>query len=120
MHAEDLVVDDDGERQVVEHVGEVVPHIRVAVLAATLGVEAVGLRHTTRFVVAADEMHAVRVAQFEADEKGDRFDTEEAAVDVVACTETRGLGENLDQYRKRREEKRACVDARAGSRHTKK
>ena len=43
VHAEDLVGDDDGECQVVEHVGEVVPDLRGAVLARALGVEAVGL-----------------------------------------------------------------------------
>jgi hypothetical protein len=36
-------------------------------------------------VVAADEVHALRVAEFEADEEGDGLDAEEAAVDVVAC-----------------------------------
>ena len=33
MHAKDLVVDDDRERQEIEHVGEVVPDVGVAVLA---------------------------------------------------------------------------------------
>jgi hypothetical protein len=36
-------------------------------------------------MVAADEVHAVGVAELEADEKGDGFDAEEASVDVVAC-----------------------------------
>ena len=74
VHAEDLVVDDDGEGEEVEHVGEVVPDVGVAVLAVAFGVEAVGLRHTAGLVVAADQVHARRVAQFEADEEGDRFD----------------------------------------------
>ena len=85
MHAEDLVVDYDGQCEEVEHVGEVVPHVRVAVFAGALGVETVGLGYTPGFVVAADEVDAVRVAEFEADEEGDCFDGEEAAVDVVAC-----------------------------------
>jgi hypothetical protein len=87
MYAEYLVVDDDGEGEIVKHVCEVVPDVRVAVLARALSVEAVGLRYAARFVVAADEVHAVRVAEFEADEEGDGLDAEEAAVDVVACTE---------------------------------
>ena len=36
-------------------------------------------------MVAPDEVHALRVSEFEADEEGDGFDAEEAAVDVVAC-----------------------------------
>jgi hypothetical protein len=36
-------------------------------------------------VVAADEVHALWVAQLEADEERDGLDAEEAAVDVVAC-----------------------------------
>jgi hypothetical protein len=62
----------------------VVPDVGVAVFAAAFGVEAVGLRDAAGLVVAADEVNSVRVAQFEADEEGDGFDAEEAAVDVVA------------------------------------
>lgn len=87
VHAEDLVVDDDRERQEVEHVGEVVPHVGVAVLARAFGVEAVRLRHAARLVIAADEVDAVRIAQLEADEERDGFDAKKAAVDVVTCEE---------------------------------
>lgn len=83
MDAEDLIVDDAGEGQVIEHVGEVMPYCRVAVFARAFGVEAVGLGDAARFVVASDEVDALRVAEFEADEEGDCFDAEEAAVDVV-------------------------------------
>ena len=85
VHAEDLVVDDDGEGEEVEHVGEVVPHVGVAVFPVAFRVEAVGLRDAAGLVVAADEVHAGGVAEFEADEEGDCFDGEEAAVYVVAC-----------------------------------
>jgi hypothetical protein len=44
VHAEDLVVDHSGECEEVEHVGEVGPDVRRAVLAHTLRVEAVRLR----------------------------------------------------------------------------
>lgn len=84
VHAEDLVVDHHGEGEEVEHVREVVPDVGVAVLARALGVEAVGLRDAAGFVVAADQVDAVGVSKLEADEEGDGFDGEEAAVDVVA------------------------------------
>jgi hypothetical protein len=86
VHAEDLIVDDDGQGEEVEHVGEVVPHVGVAVLARALGVEAVRLCDATRLVVAADEMDAVRVAQLQAYEERDGLNRKEAAVDIVACT----------------------------------
>lgn len=44
VHAEDFVVDHDRERQEVEHVREVCPHVRRAVLPHALRVEAVRLR----------------------------------------------------------------------------
>ena len=59
------------------------PNSCVAVLARTLGVEAVGLGYAAGLVVAADEVHALGVAEFEADKEGDGFDAEEPAVDVV-------------------------------------
>ena len=62
MYAEDLVVDDNRQRQKVKHVGEIVPHIRIAVLSGALGVEAVRLSHTARLVVATNEVDSVWVA----------------------------------------------------------
>ena len=104
MDAEDVVVDHDGEREEVEHVREVGPDVRGAVLADAFRVEAVGLwwRSATasrcaragdssdlgdcaRFVVAADELDAVRVAKLQARQEGYDLDAEEPAVDVVAC-----------------------------------
>ena len=85
VNAKNVVVDDYAERQKVKHVGEVMPHVGIAIFATALGVEAVGLGDATRFVVAADEVYARWIAQLEADEQGDGFDAEEAAVNVVAC-----------------------------------
>jgi len=54
MYAEYLVVNDNAEGEVVEHVGEVVPDIGVAVFARAFCVEAVGLGYAAGFVVSAD------------------------------------------------------------------
>lgn len=54
VDAEDLVIDDAGEGEIVEHVGKVVPDSSVAVLATAFGVEAVGLGDTAGLVVATD------------------------------------------------------------------
>lgn len=67
VYAEDFVVNDAGEGEVVKHVGEVVPDSSVAVLAAALGVEPVGLGDSSRLVVAADKVDAVGVAKLETD-----------------------------------------------------
>lgn len=84
VDAEDLVVDDAGEGEVVEHVGEVMPDGGVAVLATTFGIEAVGLSDSSGLVVAADEMNAMGIAKFETDQKRDGLYTKEAAINVVA------------------------------------
>jgi hypothetical protein len=68
VDAENLVVNDAGKGEVVEHVGEVVPDSSVAVLAAALCVKAVGLGDSSRLVIAADEVDAVRIAEFETDQ----------------------------------------------------
>lgn len=86
MNAEDLIVDHARKREVVEHIREVMPDSRIAVFARALGIEAIGLRHAAGFVVAADKVDAGWIAEFEADEEGDSFDAEEAAVNVVAYT----------------------------------
>ena len=62
MYTEYLVVDDDAQSEEVEHVGEVVPYVGVAVLSGTLGVEAVGLGDAARLVVAADEVNSLGVS----------------------------------------------------------
>jgi len=69
VNTKDLVVDDDGEREIVEHVGKVVPYVGIPVLARAFCVEAIRLCDPTRLVVAADEVHSVRIAQLEADEQ---------------------------------------------------
>lgn len=91
VDAEDLVVDDAGEGEVVEHVGKVVPDSSIAVLAAAFGIEAVRLGDTAGLVIATDQMNAVRVAQFETDQQRDGLDTKEAAINVVAEEQVVGV-----------------------------
>ena len=70
METEDLVVDQRRQRQVVEQVGEVFPHVGVAVFAQAFVVEAVDLGDLAGFVVAAEDGDALGVADFEGDEEG--------------------------------------------------
>lgn len=83
VKAENLVVDEGGQRQVVEEVGEVFPDVSVAVLAQTLVVEAVDLGDLTRLVVAAKNSDALGVSDLESDEKRHRLDGVVASVNVV-------------------------------------
>lgn len=62
MHAEDLVVDDGRETQVVEDLRAVPPHIHGPVLLQALVVEAVHLRDLSGLVVSADQSDPVGIA----------------------------------------------------------
>ena len=59
------------------------PDVCIAVFAAAFCVEAIGLGDAAGLVVAADEGYAVGVAELEAEEEGDGFDGEDAAVYIV-------------------------------------
>ena len=54
-----LAVNERGKWQVVKEIGEVLPDVRVAVLAQTLIIEAVDLRDLTTLVVATQNCDAV-------------------------------------------------------------
>ena len=85
VYAEDLIVDDAAQREIVEHVRKVMPDRRIAILSRALGVEAVGLCDTSALVVASDEMNSVGVSELETYEETDGLNTEESTVHVVAC-----------------------------------
>ena len=79
------------------------PHIGIAVLSRTFGIEAIGLGDAARLMVAADQMHTIWVSQFQTDKERYSFDAEHATVDVVAEEQVVCIGtpaadlENLDQ-----------------------
>jgi len=61
VEAEDSVVYQRCQRKIVEHVCEVFPNDRVAVLPKALIVEAVYLRDLTGLVVSAENRYSVRI-----------------------------------------------------------
>lgn len=85
MHTEHLAVHHRSQAQVVKHLTAVPPHARAPKLAQALVVEAIHLRDLPRFVVAANEGDAIRVADFEGEEEQECLDGVEPAVDIVAC-----------------------------------
>ena len=92
VDAEDLVLDDGREREVVEDLGAIPPHVDRTVLAQALVVEAVDLRDLPALVVASDERDAVGVAHLEREQQQKRLDRVEAAVDEVTHEEVVGVG----------------------------
>lgn len=85
MYTEYLAVHHASQAQVVKHLTAISPHTRAPKLAQALVVEAIHLRDLPRFVVAANEGDAIRVADFEGEEEKERLDGVEPAVDIVAC-----------------------------------
>ncbi len=55
VQAEDLIVDQGGEREVIEEVGEVFPNVRIAVFSQAFVVEAVDLGDLSGFVVSTED-----------------------------------------------------------------
>lgn len=74
VETEDLVLNESSEGEVVKEVGEVFPHVGVAVFAQALVVEAVHLGDLAGFVVSAEDGNTLRVADLQADQKGHRLD----------------------------------------------
>lgn len=84
VEAEDLVVDESGERKVVEKIGEVFPHVRISVLSEAFIVEAVHLGDLTRLVVATKDGNPLWVSDFQGHKKGHCLDGVVSTVNVVA------------------------------------
>ena len=73
-----------GERKAVKEVGEVLPHVRVAVLAQALVVEAVHLRDLPALVVTAEKRDAVGPSRLHRDDGADSLHGVVPSIDVVA------------------------------------
>lgn len=75
VKAEDGVLHQSGQREVVEHVGEVLPHVRVAVLAEAFVIEPVHLRDLARLVVASKDGHPMWIPHLAAAryQRGSKF-----------------------------------------------
>ena len=88
----DLIVDEGGEGEVIEEVGEEFPDVGVAVFTQTFVVETVNLSNLTRFVIPSEDRDAIPVADLHRDEEGDRFDGVVTSIDVVSHEEVIRVG----------------------------
>lgn len=79
-----LTLDDCSQRQVVEELREVLPHVAVAILARALVVEAVDLRDLPRFVVSSQNCDAVTVSDLQGNQQSDTLYRMMPAVYVIA------------------------------------
>ena len=83
VETEDLVVNQGGQGQVVEEIGEVFPDIGVAILSQTFVVESVDLSNLAGLVVTTENSDALGVSNFECDEEGNGLDGVVTSIDVV-------------------------------------
>lgn len=74
VEAEDLVVDEGGEGEIVEKIGEVLPHVCISVLAEAFIVEAVHLGDLARFMVATKDGDPLWVSNLQGYEEGHSLD----------------------------------------------
>jgi hypothetical protein len=66
MKAKDLVLHDCSQGQVVKQVGQVLPHVRISVLAQALVIKPVDLSDLTTLVVASQNRDAILEAHLQA------------------------------------------------------
>jgi hypothetical protein len=83
VQAEDLVLDESGERKVVEKIGEVFPDIGIAVFAQALVIKPIHLCNLAGLVVSSEDGDSLGVTDFEADKKRDSLYRVVATVDIV-------------------------------------
>lgn len=85
VKAEDLVIDEGGQRKVVEQIGKVFPYIGIAILAQALVVEAVHLRNLTRLVVSSKDCDSSWVSNLESDKERHGLYRVVSSINVITC-----------------------------------
>jgi hypothetical protein len=83
VQAEDLVLDESGERKVVEKIGKVFPDIGIAVFAQALVIKPIHLCDLAGLVVSSEDGDSLGVTDFKADKKRDGLYRVVATVDIV-------------------------------------
>jgi hypothetical protein len=86
VQTEDLVFNESSEGKVVEEIGEVFPHVGVAIFAKALVVESVDLGDLTGLVIATKDGDTLGVTNLQANKKGHSFDGIVASIDIITCS----------------------------------
>ena len=92
MHAENFVIDDSCEGEVVENFSTVAPDVDRAVLAEAFIVESVNLGDLTRLVVTSDQSDTLWVADLKCQQKKERLDRVVATINEITHEEVVGVG----------------------------
>jgi hypothetical protein len=83
VEAEDLIVNERGEGEVVEEIGEVFPNVGIAVFSETLVVEAIYLSDLTGFMITTENCDALGVSDFESNQESNSFDRVVSSINVI-------------------------------------
>lgn len=83
VKAEDLVVDEGGEGEIVEEVSKVLPDTCVAIFSQALVVETVDLRDLAGLVVSAKYCNTLRVSDLEGNKEGYGLDRVVSTINVI-------------------------------------
>jgi len=92
MHAENFVVDDSCQRQIVEYFSAVSPDIDWTVLAKALVVKAIDLSNLSALVVASDQRDAFWVADLQGQQKQERLHRVVASVNEITHKQVVRIG----------------------------
>lgn len=86
MQAEDLIIDQRSEGEVVKQVGKVLPDVGVSVFTEALVVKTVYLSDLAGLVVSTEDGYALGVSNLERDQQGDRLDRVITSINIIAFT----------------------------------
>jgi hypothetical protein len=87
-----LIIDQSGQWQVIEQVGEELPHVGVPVFPQALIVEPIDLRNLPRLVVPPQDGDSISISQLERDEQGDGLDRVVPSIDIISHEEVICIG----------------------------
>ena len=88
MQAEDLILDQRSQRQVVEKVGELFPNWCIAVFSKAFIVETVYLSDLTRLVITTKDGDSLWIADLEGNEKCDSLNREVTTIYIITWSTT--------------------------------
>lgn len=80
VDAEDAIIDDGGEREVVKDISAIPPDIERAILPEAFIIEAIHLRDLTALMITSDQRDQIRIANFICKQQEERLNTIEPAV----------------------------------------
>ena len=86
METKYLVFNEGREGEVVEKIGEIFPNIGIAIFTQTLVIKPIYLRDLPGLVISSKNRDALRIADLQAHQEGDRFHRVVSTVDIVTLT----------------------------------